>query len=55
MVYAFFMKKVVGFSLFCIAAGMLIMLLIQNDFWGFVIAVGLIAVGFQLFCCDDKK
>ena len=49
------MKRVLGFACFCVSMGMLLILLIPNDFVGFLIAIGLLVVGYQLFCCGGKK
>ncbi len=41
--------------MFCIAVGILLMVLINNEVAGFFLAVGLMFVGYQLFCCRDGK
>ena len=45
------MKKVCGFALFWIAIGMFIMMLLPNLVWGVIVLVGLLLVGYRLFCC----
>ena len=49
------MGKVIGFACFCIALGMLIMWLLPNDFAGCLIGLILLFVGYQLFCCENRK
>ena len=44
-------RRLIGYSLFCIALGMLIALFIQSHVF-LVIMVGvLLLIGYQLFCC----
>lgn len=66
MIYAFFcagffvpakganwggtMKRMIGFILFWIAIGMLIMLFIHNILIGFIIIGLLLLIGYNLFC-----
>ena len=45
------MRKVLGYSFFLIGIGMLIMLILPNDFLGIVIILGLFLLGYNLFCC----
>lgn len=44
------MKKVVGFALFFIAVGMLIMLLLPNVFFAVFLIFICLIVGYNLFC-----
>ena len=44
------MKRMVGFTLFWIAVGMLIMLFLHNAFIGAIIIALLLLVGYNLFC-----
>lgn len=44
------MKKVIGFALFFIAVGMLIMLMLPNVFVGLVLIFICFIVGYNLFC-----
>ena len=44
------MKKVIGFALFFIAVGMLIMLMLPNAFVGLVLILICLIVGYNLFC-----
>ncbi|MDD3339976.1 MAG: hypothetical protein PHS82_14100 [Lachnospiraceae bacterium] len=46
------MRCLVGFALFCIGIGMLVMLFIPKCFMAAVIAIALLLVGYNLFCCD---
>lgn len=53
MIYAFFgdvMKRMVGFILFWIAIGMLLMILIHNILIGIIIIGILLLLGYNLFC-----
>lgn len=45
------MKKIVGFIAFWIAVGMLLMLIIPNQFLGVIIMVLLIFLGYNLYYC----
>ncbi|MGL5258735.1 MAG: hypothetical protein ACRC7V_01370 [Lachnospiraceae bacterium] len=45
------MRKMIGFILFWIAIGMLIMLFISNMFWGIVVIFVLLILGYNLYCC----
>lgn len=45
------MKRVIGFALFFIAIGMIIMMIVSNTFWGVVFVIGLILLGYHFFCC----
>ncbi|MGI6018102.1 MAG: hypothetical protein ACOX8M_04785 [Marvinbryantia sp.] len=45
------MKKVVGYTLFWIAVGMLIALLISNIFWSVLLISILLLLGYNLFIC----
>ena len=44
------MKRMIGFILFWIAVGMLIMLFIHNILIGFIIIGLLLLIGYNLFC-----
>lgn len=45
------MKKVIGYSLFCIGVGMLLMWIIPSDFIGFLVICACMLLGYYLFCC----
>jgi len=45
------MKRVIGYSLFCIGAGMVLMWVIPSDFVGFLVICLCMIVGYILFCC----
>ena len=45
------MRRVIGFALFFMAIGMIVMLLLRDVFWGIVIVIGLLMLGYHLFCC----
>ena len=49
------MKRVLEFAMFWIALWILLMMLIDNEVAGFFLAVGLMFVGYQLFCCGGGK
>ena len=44
------MKRVLGFAMFCIAIGMIIMMLLSNIFWGVVSVIVLFLIGYHFFC-----
>lgn len=44
------MKKVVGFALFFVAVGMLVMLMLPNEFLGFFLIFICLILGYNLFC-----
>lgn len=44
------MKRVIGFALFFVAVGIVIMIFLPNVFIGVLIALLCILVGYQLFC-----
>ena len=46
------MKKWIGFILFWIAIGMVIMLMIPNKFLGILVIAILIFIGYHLYCSD---
>lgn len=45
------MRRLIGYSLFCIALGMLITLFIESALLLIVIVGALLLIGYQLFCC----
>lgn len=45
------MKRVIGFALFSIALGMLIMLFLPHKIVGVVLLIICMLVGYNLFCC----
>lgn len=44
------MKRVIGFALFFVAVGIVIMIFLPNVFIGVLIALLCLLVGYQLFC-----
>jgi hypothetical protein len=44
------MKRLIGFVLFWIAVGMIIRMMLPNDFTGLVMICVLMLVGYNLFC-----
>ena len=44
-------KRVIGFILFWIAVGMLLMLLLPNILIRLIVMVIFLVLGYQLFCC----
>ncbi len=44
------MKHVIGYTLFWIAVGMIISLLIESVFLTVLLIIGLMLLGFNLFC-----
>lgn len=45
------MKRVIGFALFFIAAGMVIKMFITNLFVAVLLVLISLLIGYQLFCC----
>lgn len=45
------MKKVCGFAMFWMAAGMLVMMLLPNLVCGIILMLILLAGAYKLFCC----
>lgn len=53
MLYVFFiMKKVIGFGMFFTGVGIFIGNCIGNGCICILLTIGLLCVGFKLFCCD---
>lgn len=44
------MKRVIGFALFFVAVGIVIMIFLPNVFIGVLMALLCLLVGYQLFC-----
>ncbi|MEG0963260.1 MAG: hypothetical protein RR139_02685 [Lachnospiraceae bacterium] len=44
------MKRLVGFALFFIAIGMLLMIIVHNQILGFLLVFLLMLLGYNLFC-----
>lgn len=47
------MKRIIGFALFCFSMGMLVMIVIHNRFFGFILMLACMLAGYYIFCCDD--
>ena len=45
------MRRLIGYSLVCIALGLLISLFIENTIILIIIIAALLLIGYQLFCC----
>ncbi len=45
------MRKVIGFSFFCIAGGMFLMMLIPKVYIGLIVIIFLLLAGYNLFFC----
>lgn len=45
------MRRLIGYSLFCIALGMLVTLLIESTVFLIILVGALLLIGYQLFCC----
>lgn len=50
MLFGDFMKRMIGFILFWIAIGMLLMLFIHNMLIGMILIAVLLLLGYNLFC-----
>ena len=44
-------RRLIGYSLFCIAIGMLVTLLIESTAFLLILVGALLLIGYQLFCC----
>ncbi len=45
------MRKVIGFALFFIAIGMVLMMFLQNLFVGILLVIAFLLLGYNFFCC----
>ena len=45
------LRRLIGYSLFCVALGILITLFINSTVLLVIIAGALLLIGYQLFCC----
>lgn len=45
------MKRLIGYSLFCIGIGMMLMWIISSVFIGFLLICTCMVLGYFLFCC----
>lgn len=45
------MKRLIGYSLFCIGIGMFLMWIIESEFLAFCLICGCMILGYFLFCC----
>ncbi|HIZ06538.1 MAG TPA: hypothetical protein IAA08_01225 [Candidatus Eubacterium avistercoris] len=45
------MKEMIGFILFWVAAGMILMMLMPNIFVGIIIIALFLIIGYNLYCC----
>lgn len=45
------MKRLIGYSLFCIGIGMFIMCFIESIFFKIILIGGCMLLGYFLFCC----
>ncbi|MFI3170969.1 MAG: hypothetical protein R3Y58_01165 [Eubacteriales bacterium] len=45
------MKRIIGFASFFIATGMVIALMIPNEFVSLIIMLAFLCVSYNLFCC----
>ncbi len=55
-VYVFFdgkmrMKRLVGYTMFVLGGGMLLAIILPSDFLAILIALALLLIGYNLFCC----
>ncbi|MEG0806477.1 MAG: hypothetical protein RR364_09160 [Lachnospiraceae bacterium] len=49
------MRKAIGFILFWIAVGMLIMFFLPHNFFTILLMIGCFVIGYNLFCCCGEK
>ena len=45
------MKRLIGYSLFCMAAGIFIGLIVADIFWCILLSLLFLLIGYNLFCC----
>lgn len=45
------MRRVIGFALFFVAVGMVIMMLLPNIFVGIIFVIAFLLLGYNFFCC----
>lgn len=45
------MKRMVGYTMFILGIGMLLAILLPSDFLAILIALVLLLIGYNLFCC----
>lgn len=45
------LKELIGFVLFWIAAGMMLMILMPNTFVGILVIAAFLFLGYNLYCC----
>ncbi len=45
------MKRLIGYSLFCMAAGIFIGLIVVDIFWCILLSLLFLLIGYNLFCC----
>lgn len=45
------MKRLVGYTMFVLGGGMLLAIILPSDFLAILIALALLLIGYNLFCC----
>lgn len=45
------MRKVIGFAMFFVAIGMILMMLLPNLFVGTLLVIAFLLLGYNFFCC----
>jgi len=45
------MRRVIGFAMFFIAIGMILMMMLPNIFVGVLLVIGFLLLGYNFFCC----
>ncbi len=45
------MRKVIGFAMFFIAIGMILMMLLSSTFVGVLLVIAFLLLGYNFFCC----
>ena len=45
------MKRIVGYTLFCLGIGMLLAIIIPFKFFSVLISALILLIGYNLFCC----
>ena len=45
------MRKVIGFAMFFIAIGMILMMFLSSTFVGVLLVIAFLLLGYNFFCC----
>ena len=45
------MRRLIGYSLFCMAAGIFVGMIVADIFWCVLLSLLFLLIGYNLFCC----